>query len=601
MQQAAVAQEAINRLAEDNFRRQQERARRQADAAPPPSHIEAERIWAEMVGPHPGLGDWKEPNYEPIRQHRAAALSKIRANPGCLPALKLFYKLHPADFIDDWGYTFDPRNVEIGLPAKVPFILFPKQREWIEFVIRKWHAREPGLTEKSRDCGLSWLAVGLGCTLCLFYSGVNIGFGSRKAEYVDKKGFPKALFWKARKFMEYLPPEFNGGWDPANDAPEMRMLFHATESTMTGEGGDNIGRGDRASIYFVDEAAYLEQPALVEASLSQTTNCQQDISSVHGNANPFAIKRHSGKVEVFVFDWMDDPRKDQAWYDKQVAELDAVVVAQEIDRNYSASVAGIVIPSTWVRAAIDAHLKLCVEPSGSKEAGLDVADEGPDKNAMCGAYGILVEHIEEWSGKGGDIYDTVEKAFGFCDDWGYSKIRYDADGLGAGVRGDARKINEGRRVKPIDTIPFRGSGKVYLPENEDEKLKIKNKDRFKNLKAQGWWTVRERFRQTYMAVVEGKDYDADDIISLSGNMKLLQRLVTELSQPTYEETGNGKIQIDKKPNGAPSPNLADSLMIRFARIQKPLPVTAEVVAAVRAHRYTPRSTPREPGVSRWRR
>ena len=32
-------------------------------------------------------------------------------------------------------------------------------------------------------------------------------------------------------------------------------------------------------------------------------------------SNPFARKRHEGKVDVFIFDWHDDPRKDEAWYE----------------------------------------------------------------------------------------------------------------------------------------------------------------------------------------------------------------------------------------------------------------------------------------------
>ncbi|SQD04315.1 putative phage gp33 TerL [Escherichia coli] len=38
-------------------------------------------------------------------------------------------------------------------------------------------------------------------------------FGSRKEEYVDSTGDPKALFWKARKFVETLPVEFRGSWE----------------------------------------------------------------------------------------------------------------------------------------------------------------------------------------------------------------------------------------------------------------------------------------------------------------------------------------------------------------------------------------------------
>ena len=95
-------------------------------------------------------------------------------------------------------------------------------------------------------------------------------------------------------FMEHLPPELNGGYVPWRDAPFMRITIPGTGSIITGEYGDDIGRGDRASIYFLDEAAHVERPELIEASLSQTTNCRIDMSSVRGMNNPFAKKRWGG-------------------------------------------------------------------------------------------------------------------------------------------------------------------------------------------------------------------------------------------------------------------------------------------------------------------
>jgi hypothetical protein len=44
-----------------------------------------------------------------------------------------------------------------------------------------------------------------------------------KEEYVDSTGDPKALFWKARKFVETLPVEFRGKWDEKKHAPYMRV------------------------------------------------------------------------------------------------------------------------------------------------------------------------------------------------------------------------------------------------------------------------------------------------------------------------------------------------------------------------------------------
>lgn len=508
--------------------------------------------------------DYRNPDYSAIFRRRIQALARIRKEPEKLPLLKMYYRDHPWQFISDWGCTIDPRNVERGLPAVIPFILFPKQIEWCQWFVAHWKGQKPGITEKSRDMGVSWLSTSLSCTLCLFYVGMAIGFGSRKEEYVDKAGDPKSLFYKARAFMSSLPPEFRGGWTLGH-APHMRIFFPETGSTMTGEAGDNIGRGDRTSVYIVDEAAYLERPQLVEASLSQTTNCRMDVSSANGRANPFAEKRFAGNIDVFTFHWRDDPRKDDAWYEKQKRELPPVVVAQEIDINYAASVEGLLIPSEWVQAAIDAHKKLGIEPTGANVAALDVADEGKDKNAFAGGRGVVVELLEEWSGKGSDIFSTVQRAFELCDDHGLTEFWYDSDGLGAGVRGDARVINDSHRVnrRKIRVEPFRGSGEVVFPEREDVKGR-KNKDYFQNAKAQAWWRLRIRFQNTYRAVVEKQEVDKDEIISLPSSLKLLQKLCVELSQPTYHLNAVGKIVVDKAPDGTMSPNLADAVMIKFA-------------------------------------
>ncbi len=525
--------------------------------------------------PLPFPFDFKNPDYLEVFQWRAENINKIRANPKVIQPLFKYYKENPAQFIIDWGVTFDPRNVEIGLPTLMPFFLFPKQEDWIAWFMERWKSREPGLTDKSREMGLSWLTTSLSCTLCLFNEGVVAGFGSRKEEYVDKKGDPKSLLFKARQFITYLPEEFRGDWNERKHAPYMRIEFPMTGSVIAGESGDGIGRGARTSFYFVDESAWMPRPELMDASLSQTTNCRIDVSTPRGMNNPFARKRHSGNINVFSFHWREDPRKDQGWYDKTCKDIDdPVVVAQEVDLDYTASMTGILIPSAWVQSAVDAHIKLGITPTGIRKAGFDVADEGKDKNSLCGRYGILVEYIELWSGKNSDIYDSVKHVFTLADVLDYPVIYYDADGLGADVRGDARVINEARKHK-IEFQPFHGSGEVLDKEltvnksTDDTERRDKgrtNEDFFANAKAQGWWSLRRRFQLTHRAVVEGLPYVADDLISISSSINNLSALISELSQPTYAENNVGKIVIDKIADGGKSPNLADSLMIAFAPV-----------------------------------
>jgi phage terminase large subunit len=319
-------------------------------------------------------------------------LNYLRNNPGQIKSLLAYYRDgHIADFINDWGVTFDPRNLAREIPAKVPFVLFPKQREWVDWVTNYlWKNNKDGLTDKSREIGVSWLACATMCAMGILHKGFVGGFGSRKLEYVDKSGDPKSLFWKAREFLDNLPLEFRAGWTRDTDA-HCRISFPLTGSAITGEAGDNIGRGDRTSMHIVDEAAYLEHPDTTDMALSQTTRCRIDVSSAHGMGNPFARKRHSWSPDkIMTILWRDDPRKDDAWYKEQCERYDPIVVAQEIDINYMASVEGILIPAAWVNAAIDADKKLGIEITGGIRLSLDIADEGPDKNALTAAQGIKV-------------------------------------------------------------------------------------------------------------------------------------------------------------------------------------------------------------------
>jgi hypothetical protein len=247
--------------------------------------------------------------------------------------------------------------------------------------------------------------------------------------------------------------------------------------------------------------------------------------------------------------------------------LDPVTLASEILIDYKASVEGSLIPAAWIEAAIDADIKLRIPITGIKHAGLDIADEGKDRCAFAGRHGILLQHLESWSGKGLDLYRTVARAFNLCDVYGYRTLSYDGDGVGAGARGCAVPINEARLSagKPaIKDEPFRGSASPVEPDRTVPGTQRKNVDMFANWKAMAHWYVRMRFQQTYFAVVEGRPVDADSIISIRGDLPDLGLLVNELGQPTYSVNAAGRIVVDKAPDGAPSPNLSDAVMIAFA-------------------------------------
>lgn len=307
---------------------------------------------------------------------RLALIEKLRAKPQNMEAARIAYGDDPVLFIEDWGVTYDPRNAEVDMPTTIPFILFPKQREYIAWLHARWLGRENGLVDKSRDMGASWLAMGYAVWMWLFKPGVAIGVGSRKEEYVDSVEDPKSLLWMARKLVDMLPWELQPpGYNHKRDAPFMKLLNRTNGSSIIGEAGDNIGRGARCSIYLVDESAFLERPMLVDASLSNTTNCRIDISTPNGPGNPFAQKRFSGRTAVFTLHWRDDPRKGEGWYRRKVADLDPVILAQEVDIDYTASQTDALIAGALVEAAMRID-KAEMSNIGALQLSVDVARYG---------------------------------------------------------------------------------------------------------------------------------------------------------------------------------------------------------------------------------
>lgn len=517
--------------------------------------------------------DHIESHYATIFAGRAKMLAHIRSDPRYLVAAKKHYKAAPWDMVRDWGMTFDPRKLEKGELSNIPFIPWPRQVEYMRWVISRWQGGQRGLVEKSRDCGVTWLSVGLSVSLWCLHDGIAIGFGSRKESLVDKLGDPDSIFEKIRHYVSNLPEEFHpAGYNHKEHASYMRLLSPETGSSITGEAGDNIGRGGRKSIFFVDEAAFIEHQEIVDAALSQTTNCQIDISTFNGNGNLFFRKqqRFFGTDRHFIFDWRDDPRKDEAWYQRQQDEQPEEIVAQEIDRDPNASNTDSFIPARWVAASIDAHLVLGIEISGIRTTGFDPADTG-DARAIANVYGIVVTECDEMTA--GDINTALPWSYEAADTHRSDLFIYDADGMG----GPVIKVDmERRSAQRFKLVAYYGSGAVRnkdrLSDPRDHKSK-KNGDRYANFKSQSWSWVRERFRLTYIAVTRVKaglavTVNPDDLISLSSECKKLREVQGELSRPKRILNGAGKIQVESKKDmrtrNVQSPNLAEALVMAFS-------------------------------------
>lgn len=537
------------------------------------------------------------PDYVSLFAWRQKQLLMFREKPDMLKAALIYYKDHPVEFICDWVDTYDPRNA--GVPGKItrmPFVMFERQRDLTRFIYACLEGEADGLVEKCRDAGATWDAVAVSVHLWLFWDGISIGWGSRKEQLVDKIGDMDSIFEKIRAVIRNLPPEFlPAGFSEKDHMTYMRVLNPATGASITGEAGNNIGRGGRKRIYFKDESAHYERPDLIEAALGDNTRVQIDISSVNGTGNVFHRRRENGeewepgkpvvkgKANVFVFDWRHCPSKTDAWYEerRKKAEDEGLlhIFAQEVDRDYAASVEGVIIPPDWVRAAVDAHIKLQFTDDGKWIAGLDVADGGGDRNALAQRKGVVLKGVRAWGQV--DTGVTARRAVQYLSRPNETMLMYDCIGVGAGVKAEfnrLRGLEESGEVNTSKTQwptglkvePWNAGAAVLFPEKRlirGDKSSPLNKDHYLNLKAQAWWELRARFWRTYRAITEGIDIDTEDLISIdsSGFSKEdLAQLIKELSQATSSlSPGRLKLMVDKAPEGTRSPNIADAVVMAY--------------------------------------
>lgn len=519
------------------------------------------------------------PDYKEEYARRLRIFRHMRSSPENMARGMAAYAQNPVMWIEDFCITYDPRN-RPPKPKVLPFLLFQRQREFIQFLQECIRDKESGLLEKCRDMGATWEACAFSVWLWLFVSGAAIGWGSRKEQLVDRIGDPDSIFEKMRMIIDNLPdfmvpPSF----DRRLHQSSMKIINPDNGSTIAGESGDQIGRGGRKMIYFKDEAAHYERPELIEAALGDNTDVQIDISSVNGTNNVFYRRRHAGEIwipntvippghtRVFIFDWRDHPGKTQEWYDLRRAKAEAEgllhLFAQEVDRDYTASLDRVIIPATWIRSSIDAHIKLKFTDDGECRAGLDVCDEGGDKNALTIIKGVIIKSSDHWAE--GDTGDTARRAVDQCRQNGVRELYYDSIGVGAGVKSETNRLRDvGQLPKGLNVMPWNAAASPLNPDDNiipADSQSPTNADFFSNLKAQAWWMLRQRFERTHKAVTQDIVYPSEQLISLPSTLPRLHEIIAELSGATQEYNSKGKIVVSKTPDGGRSPNLADSLVI----------------------------------------
>lgn len=245
----------------------------------------------------------------------------------------------------------------------------------------------------------------------------------------------------------------------------------------------------------------------------------------------------------------------------------------------------VIIRRSWIDAAIDFHLKYDkpvngVHPiglAGKKVVGYDVADSGDDKNATVFMDGSIALGCEEWKGGENELNKSTGRVKAKASKHG-AMIVYDSIGVGAHTGSTLQTMNF------YNFAGFNAGGKVHKPSRKYNG--VKQGEYFANIKAQAWWLVADRLRNTYDYVVNGnKNYKAEDLMSISSNIDDIEKLISELCTPRRDFDKSGRVKVESKDElkarGISSPNRADAfIMSASAGLVRSAIASSETVAGL---------------------
>ena len=217
--------------------------------------------------------------------------------------------------------------------------------------------------------------------------------------------------------------------------------------------------------------------------------------------------------------------------------------------EYDEFVPKAIIKKAWFDAAIDAHEKLGITPTGATILTFDPADTGPDSKGYALRKGIYYSDIGEIIAKDGN--EACDVATGMAIRENADLFVWDCDGMGALLR---RQTGESFKGIKCELRMYKGSHSPDDPKALYDGLKsLGSKDKPKtnadscaNKRTQFYMKLANRFHNTYLAVVKGKYIDPDTIISISSKIKLLDKLRSEVCRIPTKPNGAGKIQLMTK-------------------------------------------------------
>jgi len=402
-----------------------------------------------------------------------------------------------------------------------PFVLFPWQRDYVR--AKMDHERVAVL--KSRDIGSSTVDVILNTFLSMVEGG-----DYAIASY--KKDSAKALYETAKTFLDNLPEPWNLLGKRTTETDYHMVLAngaHITAMEMT----PKVGRSFRAKRLLASEIAFWENPleswqAITGSGVAGTTITIESTPNPGPEGALFETLLDNPEWHRIEQDYHGNPAHTPEWKVAKLAELggDEARFAQEYCCSLDkASTSQSVIPLASIRAAMTRDI-----PEGLPVVmGVDVARFGDDRSTISIVKGRKVLPLIIIRGM-----DTMQLARRVYDEsllHHAETINVDVIGVGGGV------------VDALNSLGVPGVNGVNVAEP------AWNNDKYANLKAELWFSLRQRMLDGEISIPDDKDLERE--LMCSYKYGLTGKIVIQAKDDVKKVLGR-------------SPDLADSLVLAFA-------------------------------------
>lgn len=467
-------------------------------------------------------------------QLRARAIAYARQHKRERPSLT------PAEFFAQWRF----KNRETGQVETLGDSLFDSQQRYIEaaeehpwvFVLK---AGKLGATELACAYDAYHLLYrGPNTRVHVFSMGLNEAKELKNWIAFGLERLPPALR------MPILP-------EPGSDTTTRIRLQAGLDDIRTlvvYPSGPHTSIDQTAHHTHVDELARMRFPErtwpAIESTIADVPDATCHIVTRGAGADNYAaviwLKAIMGdsRLHPLFVPWHARPGRDQAWFDQQQRELDAMehgfFAPSTAEDAIAGASAATVIPMAWAEEALQ-RVPWVSQGAGTIAAGLDVARYGHDKTALIIGSDTDIFALDEWQGL--PLTATAEKVLTYIEDHEIDVLAVDDTGVGGGVT-DILAQHEGFELVPVN----------FGERARDPTL-------FHDRVSEIWWGMREAL-----------DPAGPQPLSLPGHHQLALKLATQTQarRYKYDHTGVGRKWVyrdEREGEAIPSPDMADALAL----------------------------------------